>query len=147
MASSHMKNTLTPSIPPSAQDERAIQAVLIGYAASIDQRDWARLRDCFSDDCVADYPGFGRWQGPAAIVQFIKQTHADLGPTLYRITNIDIQMRDGQAFARSYVDAVLMPANEGGPTHQAIGYYDDVLSRTGQGWRIARRQFVMVRFE
>ena len=49
---------------------------------------------------------------------------------------------DGVA-ARSYVDAiVMMPDNERGT--RAVGYYDDALVRTDDGWKIARRRFTMV---
>jgi SnoaL-like domain len=128
----------------SAQDERAISALLVSYGCAIDRRDWEKLRACFSDDCECDYGSFGKWTGPAAIVQYMKQVHSDVGPTLHRITNIETEMLGGQAHARSYVDALLMPINEGGPVHHGIGYYDDQLIRTGAGWRIARRQFVPV---
>ncbi len=128
----------------SAQDDRAITALLVSYGCAIDRRDWQKLRACFSDDCECDYGSFGKWQGPAAIAHFMKQAHADIGPTLHRITNVESWTQDGQAHARSYVDALLMPVNEGGPIHHGIGYYDDQLVRTGAGWRIARRQFVPV---
>jgi hypothetical protein len=74
----------------------------------------------------------------------MKQAHAEVGSTLHRITNIEIEMRGGQVHARSYVDALLMPVNAGGPVHRGIGYYDDQLIRTGAGWRIARRRFTSV---
>lgn len=128
----------------SAQDERAISAILVAYGTSIDQRDWNRFRTCFSEDCEADYGSFGKWTGAVAITAYMKQAHADLGPTLHRITNIEIRNDDGRVSARAYVDALLMPMNEGGPIHRGIGYYDDQLVRTGAGWKIARRQFVPV---
>lgn len=128
----------------SAQDERAISAILIAYGTSIDQRDWNRFRTCFSEDCVADFGSFGKWQGAVAITAYMKQAHADLGPTLHRITNIEIRRDDGRVSARAYVDALLMPMNAGGPVHRGIGYYEDQLVRTGAGWKIARRQFVPV---
>ncbi|NBU85294.1 MAG: nuclear transport factor 2 family protein [Sphingomonadaceae bacterium] len=128
----------------SAQDERAISGVLVSYGTSIDQRDWKRFRACFSEDCEADYGSFGRWQGAIAITAYMKQAHADLGPTLHRITNIEIRNEDDGVRARTYVDALLMPMNEGGPIHRGVGYYDDQLVRTGSGWKIARRQFVPV---
>lgn len=128
----------------SAQDERAISAILVAYGTSIDQRDWNRFRACFSEDCEADYGKFGKWHGAMAITAFMKQAHADLGPTLHRITNIEIRNEDGRVSARTYVDALLMPMNEGGPIHRGIGYYDDQLVRTGSGWKIARRHFVPV---
>jgi 3-phenylpropionate/cinnamic acid dioxygenase small subunit len=128
----------------SAQDERSISAILIAYGTSIDQRDWNRFRACFSEDCEADYGSFGKWQGAVAITAFMKQAHADLGPTLHRITNIETRTEDGRVSARAYVDALLMPMNEGGPVHRGIGYYDDQLVRTGGGWKIARRVFTPV---
>ena len=124
----------------SAQDERAISAILVAYGTSIDQRDWNRFRTCFSED----YGSFGKWQGAVAITAYMKQAHANLGPTLHRITNIEIRTEDGRVSARAYVDALLMPMNEGGPIHRGIGYYDDQLVRTGGGWKIARRHFVPV---
>ncbi|MEY4270154.1 MAG: hypothetical protein RLZZ58_1370 [Pseudomonadota bacterium] len=128
----------------SAQDDRAISALLVSYGCAIDRRDWEKLRACFSDDCECDYGTFGKWTGPAAIAQYMKQAHAEVGSTLHRITNIEIEMRGGQVHARSYVDALLMPVNAGGPVHRGIGYYDDQLIRTGAGWRIARRRFTSV---
>lgn len=131
----------------SAQDERAIAALLIAYGCAIDRRDWSKLRACFAEDCECDYGSFGRWKGPTAIAQYMRKTHADLGPTLRRITNIETWIEDGQVHARSYVDALLMPSAAGGSVHRGIGYYDDRLARTAAGWRIARRQFVAVRIE
>ncbi len=97
-----------------------------------------------SEDCEADYGSFGKWQGAVAITAYMKQAHAELGPTLHRITNIEISSEAGRVSARSYVDALLLPMNKGGPIHRGIGYYDDQLVRTGSGWKIARRYFVPV---
>jgi hypothetical protein len=125
----------------SAQDERAISAVLVAYGTAIDQRDWQLLHSCFTADCKAEYGHFGSWQGAHAITAYMKDAHAALGPTLHRITNIDIHSKDGAVHVRCYVDALLMPQNEGGPVQRGIGYYDDQFVRTGSGWQIARRQF------
>lgn len=125
----------------SAQDERAITAVLIAYAAGIDQRDWPLLQSCFTVDCEVDYGDFGNWHGAAAITAFMKEAHAICGPTLHRISNIDIRSNGSGVCVRSYVDALLMPQVAGGPVHRGIGYYDDRFVRTGSGWQIARRQF------
>jgi 3-phenylpropionate/cinnamic acid dioxygenase small subunit len=127
----------------SAADERAIHALLVSYGTAIDQRDWQKLRNCFSTDCEADYGSFGKWQGAAAIVHFMKQAHAEVGPTLHRITNVEARATESHVAARSYVDALLMPPHKDGPIHRGIGYYDDQIIRT-DGWRIARRQFVSV---
>ena len=126
----------------SAQDDRAISALLVSYGCAIDRRDWEKLRGCFSDDCECDYGSFGKWTGPGAITTYMRQAHADIGATLHRISNIEIAIEGGKAQARSYVDALLMPINAGGPVHHGIGHYEDQLIRTGAGWRIARRHFI-----
>jgi 3-phenylpropionate/cinnamic acid dioxygenase small subunit len=125
----------------SAQDERAISAVLIAYATGIDQRDWPLFHSLFTIDCDADYGNFGKWHGASAITEYMKQAHADLGATLHRISNIDIRTVDGGVEARCYVDALLSPINSGGPMHRGVGSYDDRFTRTASGWQIARRQF------
>lgn len=125
----------------SAQDERAISAVLVAYATGIDQRDWQLFHSCFTADCQTDYGQFGRWQGAHAITAFMKDQHAVCGPTLHRISNIAIRSQGDTVNVRSYVDALLMPAILGGAVHRGIGWYDDRLVRTGSGWQIACRNF------
>lgn len=133
--------------PVSAHDERNITAVLISYATAIDTRDWAKLPDCFTPDCDADYGAFGHWTSASAITAFIREVHAPVGPTLHRISNIEITMLGDGAQVRSYVDALLMPKMAGGPIQRGIGYYLDQFVLTGQGWKIARRQFKAVHME
>jgi hypothetical protein len=68
-----------------------------------------------------------------------------VGHTLHRITNQAISVEGDGATARSYVDAVLMGV-DGQTGMNAIGFYDDRLVRTDEGWRIAHRTYTMVRF-
>ncbi len=116
---------------------------MVRYATGIDRRDWALLRSCFTDDCVADYGDIGHWHGAADIAARMEQAHAGCGYTLHRITNV-VVTRDGDDLtARSYVDAVILgPDNAHGA--QALGYYDDLLVRRDDGWQIARRTFTLV---
>ena len=125
-------------------DERAITAVLIRYAIGIDQRDWTLFRSCFSEDFEADYGTFGKWRGPREITEYMQAAHLDIGATLHRITNVSVWRQAGEVRARSYVDALLMPAKPGGPINRGIGVYHDCLVRTGEGWQISRRMFEAV---
>lgn len=125
----------------SAQDERAILEVIIAYATGIDQRDWHLFHSCFTNDCEADYGPFGKWHSAAAITEYMRHAHADLGATLHRISNVDIRAIEGVVLVRSYVDALITPMNPGGPLHRGVGSYDDQFVRTGDGWKIARRRF------
>lgn len=132
-------------LPVAADDERAIKHLLLRYATSIDTRNWPLFRTCFAQDCEADYGSFGRWRGPRQISEYMEVAHRNMGHTLHRITNIVIENRDGEVHARSYVDAVLPEATQGGAIHRAAGYYDDCLVRTSDGWKISRRKFTMVK--
>ncbi len=73
--------------------------------------------------------------------------HARMGYTMHRISNIAIDVRaDGhRAVARSYVDGILMAADDE-TGFNPIGFYDDELVNTPDGWRIVHRTFTMVTF-
>jgi SnoaL-like domain len=127
-----------------AGDERAIIAVLLRYATGIDTRDWSLFRTCFADDCEGDYGSFGHWKSGDEITRMMDDMHRSIGPTLHRMTNFVISGDADSATARSYVDALLMPAEEGGDLHRGIGYYDDHFTKQDGEWRIAKRCFVAV---
>ena len=89
--------------------------VLVRYATSIDRRDWALFRTCFTEGCQADYGDIGVWHGADAITKWMEQAHARCGHTLHRITNQAIVASGDGVAARSYVDAIVMAfaANRG----------------------------------
>ena len=75
----------------------------------------------------------------------MRESHAGLGHTLHRLSNFVIAAQAQGATARSYVDALLMPASAAGEPHRGIGYYDDELVNGADGWKIQRRRFTAVR--
>jgi 3-phenylpropionate/cinnamic acid dioxygenase small subunit len=117
--------------------------VLVRYATAIDRRDWALFRTCFTEDCDADYGDIGAWHGVDAITDWMERTHRGCGHTLHRITNQAITPNGDGVAARSYVDAIVMAADNRHGT-RGVGYYDDELVRTDEGWKIARRRFTLV---
>jgi 3-phenylpropionate/cinnamic acid dioxygenase small subunit len=122
---------------------RAVSDLLVRYATGIDTRDWDLLRSCFTDDCEADYGDVGQWRGGDEITAWMRATHAPLGHTLHRITNVSLAADGDRVRARCYVDAlVLGPGNAGGA--RAAGFYEDEIVETAEGWRIARRRYTMV---
>jgi 3-phenylpropionate/cinnamic acid dioxygenase small subunit len=120
-----------------------VAEVLVRYATGIDRRDWPLFRTCFTADCDVDYGAIGHWHGVDEITEWMQKTHKPFGHTLHRISNEAVD-RDGEAaHARSYVDAILMDlANQKGI--RAVGFYEDELVSTAEGWRIARRRFTLV---
>jgi 3-phenylpropionate/cinnamic acid dioxygenase small subunit len=124
-----------------------IAEVLVRYATGIDRRDWDLFRSCFASDCLAEYEGIGTWDSADAITDFMVTAHAGMGHTMHRISNIaiDVQGDGHRAIARCYVDGTLMAAN-GDSGFNPVGFYDDELVLTPDGWRIAHRTFTMVTF-
>jgi hypothetical protein len=73
----------------------------------------------------------------------MEQTHALLGHTM-RLSNMVITVDGNQAVAHTYLDGLMMaPDNKSGVN--AIGFYDDEIVRTANGWRIARRRTTILR--
>lgn len=117
--------------------------VLVCYATAIDRRDWTLFRTCFTDDCELDYGDIGRWHGVDAAAAWMERSHAALGHSLHRITNQVLSADGDGVAARSYVDAIVLGPDDRTGT-RAVGYYDDELVRTDDGWKIRRRRFTMV---
>ncbi len=125
-------------------DRREISDLLVRYATGIDRRDWPLFRTVFTDDCKLDYGEIGVWNGVDAVTAFMVQSHAMAGHTMHRLSNQVITVDGDKAAARTYIDAVIMLGdNQTGVN--ALGFYDDQIVRTADGWRIAYRQFTQVR--
>lgn len=126
------------------EDRQDIADVLLRYATGIDRRDWPLFRTVFTDDCELDYGEVGSWQGVDAVTEFMQQAHAIAGHTMHRLTNQVITVDGDSAQARTYVDALIMLADNNSGVN-AAGFYDDDIVRTEAGWRVARRRFTQVR--
>ncbi len=125
-------------------DRQDISDVLVRYATAIDRRDWRLFRTVFTDDCELDYGEIGAWKGIDAVAEFMEQVHAMAGHTMHRLTNQAVTVDGDKATARTYVDALIM-AGDNQTGVNALGFYDDEIVRTADGWRIARRRFTQVR--
>jgi 3-phenylpropionate/cinnamic acid dioxygenase small subunit len=128
----------------SERDRQDIADALLRYATGIDRRDWTLFRTVFTDDCELDYGEIGTWRGVDAVTEFMQQAHALAGHTMHRLTNQVITVDGDSAQARTYVDALIMLADNNSGVN-AAGFYDDEFVRTEQGWQIARRRFTQVR--
>ncbi len=124
-------------------DHDEIFDLTVRYATAIDSCQYDCLATVFTDDAELDYGIVGRWTGAAEIAQFMEAAHAGAAHTLHRITNQVIAMEGDTAMVRSYVDALILAADGSGAN--PVGYYDDNVVRTGDGWRIVRRRYTSVR--
>jgi 3-phenylpropionate/cinnamic acid dioxygenase small subunit len=116
---------------------------LVRYATGIDRRDWSAFRSCFTDDCDVDYGDIGAWHNADDITAYMVEVHAPCGHTMHRVTNHALTPAENGVAARSYVDAIIMGGDNRSGV-RAIGYYDDELVATDDGWKIARRRFTLV---
>lgn len=121
-------------------DKAQIAEVLIRYATGIDSKDWALFRTCWADEVDIDYGELGTFTDADAFTTLMEQIHGGMGQTYHRISNIVVDVRADRATARCYVHAVLMAVpGDAGSWIDALGHYDDELSRTADGWRIVKR--------
>jgi len=132
--------------PADREVREDVAELLVRYAAGIDRRDWALLRSCFTDDCQLDYGDVARWSSGDEVTDWMRKTHEPLGHTLHRITNPSVVVDGETVTARSYVDAVVLGPDNARGAH-VLGFYDDVVVRTDQGWKISRRRFTVVRMQ
>jgi 3-phenylpropionate/cinnamic acid dioxygenase small subunit len=123
-------------------DRQDICDLLVRYATGIDRRDWSLFRTVFTDECELDYGEIGTWDTVGAVTEFMQRSHS-AGQTLHRMSNHAIALDGDRARARTYVDMIMVSDNKSGVN--AVGYYDDEIVRTDDGWRIARRRFTPVR--
>lgn len=126
------------------RDRADITDMLLRYATGIDRRDWTTFRSAFTEDCVLDYGEIGSFDGLDAVTDFMEQSHAMAGHTMHRLSNIVITLDGDRALGRTYVDGLILAADNATGVN-AVGIYDDEIIRTAAGWRIARRMFTAVR--
>jgi 3-phenylpropionate/cinnamic acid dioxygenase small subunit len=121
-------------------DALAIRDVIDRYAAGIDRRDWDMLRNCFTADCKTDYGRSGQWQEREPFVAWLDEIHRDVGPTMHRMSNHQIDVDGDGASATSYLDALLRVEHRGFDLLHVVATYTDELVRTDEGWKIASRR-------
>jgi hypothetical protein len=120
-------------------DRAELNELMNRYAASIDSRDWTRLRTVFVDgDIEADFTSMGVKQvfrGPAERwVEAVRQTLAGFDATQHFFANHSAEIDGDRAVDTRYMQA----RHQLGAEHYTIGgYYTGRMLRTPQGWRIA----------
>jgi hypothetical protein len=117
-----------------------IRDVIDRYAVGIDRRDWELVRHCFTPECHADYGRSGQWTAREPFVEWLQEIHRDVGPTMHRMTNHQIDVDDERATATSYFDALLQVEHREHDLLHVVGTYADALVRSDDGWKIASRR-------
>ena len=119
---------------PRAADLASIQQLYGLYGHVMDDRDWSRLGDVFTADCVFDATALGvplmdSWE---AIIESTETNPAT--PLAHHATNVYVERVDGDT---AEVRAKALGIYSKGRAFS--GEYHDTLVRTAAGWRIRHR--------
>jgi ketosteroid isomerase-like protein len=121
--------------------ERAIQRLIVAYADAVDDRDFAVVAACFTDDASASYSGRELAPGVDAIVAHVRGLERFVATT-HQISNVTVDVAaDGRA-ARARSTAVAWLVAPGDPPPllvRGLRYHDELRRDDGVGWRITRR--------
>jgi ketosteroid isomerase-like protein len=128
-------------------DERDIQRVYLRYCDVIDAKQFDRLDEVFTQDCVGDYrDSHGTVQ--QGLAPLLVHLHVNLGsgstcgPTHHNVLNFRIDCHGDTATAAVHFYAVHQGVGAmAGELYSVWGQYEDELTRTAQGWRISRRYY------
>jgi 3-phenylpropionate/cinnamic acid dioxygenase small subunit len=115
-------------------DVVSIQQLYALYGHVMDDRDWSRLRELFTEDCVFDATAMGvpLMEGRDAIAHTTETS--PMAPLAHHVTNVLVESVDGD---RATVRAKAIGAYPQG--RMFSGSYVDSLVRENGGWRIRRR--------
>ena len=109
------------------------------YGNVMDDRDWGRLSILFTDDAVFSIRSLssdvaGQWDGLAAIREMLEHSEH---PVAHHVTNVEVLDAGSEVRLRFKVAG---PGRSG-----AVGSadYDDVVTQTPDGWRIAAHHVVL----
>ena len=122
-------------------DRMEIQDLLYHYADIIDQKDFDKLRDVFTEDAFIDYSVYGGAVGGLEeIITFLKKAMTIFPNTHHLNANVQIKV-DGDTGVGKVMcfNPQEMDLGETTQTFMLGLWYIDEYQRTAQGWRINKR--------
>jgi 3-phenylpropionate/cinnamic acid dioxygenase small subunit len=127
-------------------ERQAISDLLLRYGRALDDRDWEKLRTCFTPDAKAIYgedPGLR--DGYEAIEQTCRSALEPLDSSQHIITNHEIEINGNVAHSRSCMHAQHTKNGiSGGDNFTLGGTYIDDLVKTPDGWKIRQKHLVLI---
>jgi uncharacterized protein (TIGR02246 family) len=116
------------------EDLEEIRTLLARYCFAIDAKKADVFAELFTEDGIFDIKVAPAIKGREALRQFVPSIPDG---TRHMTMNEIIELDDDQATVRAYVLVMKESPREIG----TVGEYEDILSRTPDGWRFARRTF------
>ncbi|RBY84384.1 TIGR03619 family F420-dependent LLM class oxidoreductase [Blastococcus sp. TF02A-26] len=135
-----LARTAVPAPPPCTDaDARAVAGLYAAYADALDRREFDRLDRVFAADVVAEYPGHERIDGLAALIAFMRGSHAEVVRTVHRVVDVAVTVDGDTATCTAAKRNDLYRDGDAVPT-VVSGRYTDELVRAADGWRIRARR-------
>ena len=123
-------------------DRQAIVDLTVAYCWALDTRDWDRLDEVFLPDASAELGG--SFVGLEAIKARVRSALEPLTVSQHMIGTHDVRVDGDRATSRCYLHAQHVRRLDGERQFIVAGRYEDELVRTPAGWRISRRDLVVL---
>ena len=129
-------------MPSLADDRHAIQDVIVTYAASLDDRDFAAYRSCFVEE--VELEGFAREpvRGIESWMKFVEKALAPYRATQHMLGVPRIEIDGDSAAMRTDLQACHFPSDSEAKAFILWATYETELVRTEAGWRIRHHRLV-----
>jgi hypothetical protein len=128
-----------------ADDYSSIVNVTNLYAVAVDSHRYDLFTRIFTEDIHCDFGGGAAFTDRATLQTVFKDIHEVFSATQHITSGHVITLDGDEAHCFSYVSARFRRGLEDGEgVFQSTGWYDDVLVRTEEGWRIRERVSRMV---
>lgn len=127
-------------LEPGAEARVQIEDVVKKYATAVDERDWQKLAECFTEEAIGNYIGMAYLEGRQAIVDWVASKVGNAELTMHVMSNIEVTVAGERASSRCYGTAYLkFPSGPGSVlATRGIVYTDELKLVHGQ-WRISQR--------
>lgn len=136
---------MTTPVPDRGADTLEILDLFARYAWGMDARDEDAFGSVWTADAVWTATTGTHCDGREAILENFRKSKStpvpELGSAVRLFGHPMITFDGARATAKTEMVAFRFSAE--GLAPYSVGYYDDVLERTGEGWRLSRRDMVV----
>jgi hypothetical protein len=121
-------------------DKELIRELVNLYGLAVDSQRWDLFDRIFTDNVDADYSETAHWRDLATFKRDFAAFHDPFDSTQHCMMNHLVNVDGDTAQALTYGTwRLVRKAVDGMPLWDGSGWYDDVLVRTDDGWRIKHR--------
>ncbi len=128
-------------------DREAVRATLYRYASTIDVKDWAGLREVFTDDAVITMVGGARTEGRDAIAEYIAHRCRNRDWQHHMLSVHEVAIDGLTATALTYHTSHQTTRGRPDRILQLVARYRDRLRKDAGRWRIIEKTMELGWFE